>query len=149
MLHGQNNQNRCASHKRALFIAPLSAFPIVLAFGILQDSSINDFRNLHAFFGLALFPALEAFSITVGYYLFEVAVFLIVLRCAPKLILANLARTILVGLISAEVFLWIHFYGSAHWQLDDRISFSALFAACGVTTGLIFHRLSHRASSTS
>ncbi|GEM_PF-4478370 len=146
MLHDQNDQNGRISYKRALFIAPLSAFPIILVFGIIRDSSINDFSSIRAFLFLGLFPALEAFSITVGYYLFEVTVFLIVLRCAPKL-LSSLGRTILVGLISAEMLLWIHFYGSTHWQLDDRISFSALFAACGLATGLIFHRLSHMAST--
>ncbi len=146
MLHNQNNQASWTSHKRALFIAPLSAFPIILVFGIIRDSSINDFRSIQAFLGLALFPALEAFSITVGYYLFEVTIFGIVLMGAPKL-LSSFGRTILVGLISAEMLLWIHFYGSTHWQLDDRISFSSLFAVCGLATGLVFHRLSHVAST--
>ena len=145
MLHGQSEHNSWASHKRALFISPLSAFPIALAFGIMRDSTIDDFKSVQDFFGLALFPAIAALYITIEYYLFEVAVFWIALRYAPKL-LSSLAKAVLVGLISAEGFLWIQFY--PYSQLDDKnVSyFSALFAVCGLTTGLIFHRLSHRVS---
>ncbi|MEQ1704956.1 MAG: hypothetical protein ABL867_03165 [Rickettsiales bacterium] len=146
MLHDQNDQNGRISYKRALFIAPLSAFPITLVFGIVRDSSINDFRSILAFLGLALFPAIAALYSTVIYYLFEVTVFGIVLRLAPKL-LSSLGRTILVGLISAEVFLWIQYF--PYWDMDYKNMpfFSVMFAVCGLATGLIFHRLSHMAST--
>ncbi len=148
MLHGQNDQNGRISYKRALFIAPLSTFPIALAFGILrncvilQECTSDDFKSINDFFGVALFPAIAALYLTVEYYLFVVAVFWIVLRCAPKL-LSSLGRTILVGLISAEMLVWIQVFPA--WEMNSRnIYFSVLFAVCGLATGLIFHRLSHR-----
>jgi hypothetical protein len=122
--------------QRALATAPVAIFPVALAFVMARSLLAGDLRELFA----APFSALLIAAI--GYPLALFAGW-VMLRLAPAMAGASLARTLTAGVASAELIFWLLVH--PFWQREfSNLFCAALVAACGLATAAAFRWLEHK-----
>jgi hypothetical protein len=116
--------------RRALAAAPCAILPVALVFIMARALLGGDWRELFA----APFSAL---MITFVGYPIALAVGWLLLRIAPALVGASVARALTTGVACAEISFWILI--APFWEREFSDLFcAALVAGCGAATAMLY-----------